>query len=181
MDIREIETIIEAMLFAAGGPVSLEKISDILELDKKTCRSIADNMIVKFQESGRGITIREIGKGYQMCSKAECFDYVRKLFSIRQKQGLSQAAFETLAIIAYNQPVTRAKIEALRGVNSDSALSKLIDCSLVIEGGRMEAPGRPVLYKTTENFLRSFGYKTLSDLPSIEMFAARIDNGDKVG
>ncbi len=169
MDIKKMESIIEAMLFSSGDPVPLERISDILELDKKTAKSIMSNMILRFDESGRGTSIREIDGGYQMMSKPEYFEYIRKLLAVPHRQKLSQAAYETLSIVAYNQPVTRAKIEKLRGVNSDSALTRLIERNLVEEAGRMDAPGRPVLYRTTQEFLRSFGFRSINDLPAITL------------
>lgn len=169
MDIREMEAVVEGLLFAAGDPVSLEKLADILELDKKTTRLILSNMAVTMQNSKRGILLREIDGGYQLCSRPEHYQYIRKLVEPRQKQALSQAAFETLSIIAYNQPVTRARIEMIRGVNSDSAITRLIDRNLIKDAGRMDTPGKPILYETTEEFLRSFGFKSVKDLPVIEM------------
>lgn len=169
MDIKEIESIVEGLLFASGDPVSLEKLSEILEIDKKTMRLILSNMAASFQNSKRGILIRELDGCYQLCSRPEHFEYIAKLVEPRQKQALSQAAFETLSIIAYNQPVTRAKIEMIRGVNSDSAISRLIERNLIREAGRLDSPGKPVLYETTEEFLRSFGFKSINDLPIIQL------------
>ena len=164
MDLAEIEAIIEGLLFAAGDAVSLDRISDILGVDKKTVKSIMGNMIVKWQNSGRGLMIREIGNGYQMCTRHEHYDYIKKLAEQRQRQGLSQAAYETLAIIAYNGRATRAKIEHVRGVNSDSAIEKLLERNLIRDAGRLDLPGRPVVYETTEEFLRCFGFKSLADI-----------------
>ena len=169
MEIKEIESIVEGLLFANGDPLSLEKLSEILELDRKTTRLILNNMSINYQNSKRGIMLREIDGSYQLCTRFEHYEYIRKLFEPRQKQALSQAAFETLAIIAYNQPVTRAKIELIRGVNSDSAIIRLVERNLVRESGRLDSPGRPMLYETTEEFLRSFGFKSPTDLPVIEM------------
>jgi segregation and condensation protein B len=169
MEIKEIESIIEGALFAAGDPVPVEKLSEILELDKKTTRLILDNMAVSMQNSRRGLMIREIDGCYQLCTRPEHYEYIRKLAEPRQKQALSQAAYETLAIIAYNQPITRARIEMIRGVNSDSPITRLIERNLVREAGRLDTPGRPLLYETTEEFLRSFGFKSLRDLPIIEI------------
>ena len=169
MEIKEIESIVEGLLFANGDPLSLEKLADILELDRKTTRLVLNNMSINFQNSKRGIMLREIDGSYQLCTRFEHYEYIRKLFEPRQKQALSQAAFETLAIIAYNQPVTRAKIELIRGVNSDSAVIRLVERNLVRESGRLDSPGRPMLYETTDEFLRSFGFKSPADLPIIEM------------
>lgn len=169
MEIKEIEAVIEGLLFAAGDPLPLEKIAEILEMDRKTTRLIISNLIINFQNSKRGIMIREIDGSYQLCTRFEHYDYIRKLFEPRQKQALSQAAFETLSIVAYNQPVTRAKIEQIRGVNSDSAITRLVERNLVREAGRLDSPGKPMLYEITDEFLRSFGFKSTADLPVIEM------------
>lgn len=169
MDIKEIEAVIEGMLFAAGDPVALEKIADILELDRKTARLILSNLAVSIQNSKRGILLRELDGCYQLSSRPEHYEFIRKLVEPRQKQALSQAAFETLSIIAYNQPVTRARIEMIRGVNSDSAITRLVERNLIKEAGRLDTPGKPMVYETTEEFLRSFGFKSIKELPIIEL------------
>lgn len=169
MDIKDMEAVIEGMLFAAGDPVPLEKLAEILELDKKTARLIVNNMAASIQNSKRGVLLRELDGCYQLCSRPEHYEYIRKLVEPRQKQALSQAAFETLSIVAYNQPVTRARIETIRGVNSDSAITRLVERNLIKEAGRLDAPGKPMLYETTEEFLRSFGFKSVKDLPIIEL------------
>lgn len=169
MEIKEIEAIIEGLLFAAGDALSLEKISELIEVDKKTTRLILNNMIINFQNSKRGIMLREINNAYQLCTRFEHYEYIKRLFEPRQKQALSQAAFETLAIVAYNKPITRARIEQIRGVNSDSAVTRLVERNLIREVGRMDTPGKPMLYETTEEFLKSFGFKSLSDMPVLEM------------
>ncbi|MCX7843185.1 MAG: SMC-Scp complex subunit ScpB [Clostridia bacterium] len=169
MDIKKVEAIIEGLLFASGDPLPLEDICEILELDKKTARLVMDNMISSFKNSNRGIMIREINNAYQMCTRPEHFDFIKRLNEPRQKQVLSQAAFEVLSIVAYNQPITKAKIEQIRGVNSDSAISKLLERNLIKEAGRMDAPGKPILYATTEEFLRCFGFRTIADLPILSM------------
>lgn len=167
--IRDIEAIIEAVLFAAGDPVPLDKLSEIIGHDKKTTKAIMTNLIFKFQNAFRGIMVREINNGYQLCTKPEFNDYIARLGQIRKKQGLTSAAYEVLSIIAYNQPVTRAYIEKIRGVNSDSALSKLINRNLIREAGRDDTPGRPKLYETTEEFLRVFGFSSIKELPVIQL------------
>lgn len=169
MEIKEMEAVIEGLLFAAGDPLEVEKIAEILELDKKSARLVLNNMVANYRNSKRGIMIREIDGSYQLCTRFEHYEYIRKLFEPRQKQALSQAAFETLAIIAYNQPATRTKIEQIRGVNSDSAVTRLVERNLIREAGRLDSPGKPMLYETTEEFLRSFGFKSTADLPIIEM------------
>lgn len=169
MEIKHYESVIEALLFAAGDIVPLEKIAELIEVDKKTTRLILENMIINFKNSGRGIMVREIDGGYQLCTKPQHYEQLKKYFEPRQRQGLSQAAFETLAIIAYNQPITRAKVEQVRGVNSDSAFIRLVERNLIKEAGRMDSPGKPILYETTEEFLRAFGYKSIKDMPRLEM------------
>ncbi len=168
MDIREMEAIVEGLLFAAGDPVPVARIAEILDLDKSTAKRFLANMALKLQNSQKGILMREIDGSYQLCTRPEHFEYISRLVEPRQKQALSQAAFETLAIVAYNQPVTRARIEMIRGVNSDSSIATLIERNLIREAGRLDSPGRPMLYETTEEFLRSFGFKSVKDLPLIE-------------
>lgn len=165
---KQVEMIIEGLLFAAGDRVPIEKISDATEIDKKSLKVFMNNMLYDYNNSSRGIIIREINDGYQLCTRPEVYDSIKKAFQPRTKQGLSQAAFETLAIIAHNSPITKAKIEQIRGVNSDSAITKLIDRNLITEAGRLDSPGRPVVYKTTEEFLRCFGLKSNDDLPIVE-------------
>lgn len=167
MEFSEIEAVIEGLLFAAGDRLSLEKISEVLQIDKKTVKKIINKMMDEYRSTNRGIFIREIDNGYQLCTKFEVYDYIARLIEPRQKQGLSQAAYETLAIVAYNGPVTRAKIEKIRGVNSGSAIERLIERNLIREVGRLDAPGRPVLYDITEEFLRTFGFRSKADLPPI--------------
>lgn len=169
MELKEMEAVIEGLLFAAGDPLEIGKIAEILDIDKKSARLVLNNMVINYQNSKRGVMIREIDGCYQLCTRFEHYPFLRKLFEPRQKQALSQAAFETLSIIAYNQPVTRTRIEQIRGVNSDSAVTRLIERNLVREAGRMDSPGKPMLYETTEEFLRSFGFKSVADLPILEM------------
>lgn len=168
MEISQIQAVIEALLFAAGDPLPLDKICEILELDKKTAANIIKMMSVDFENS-RGIIIREINSGYQLSTKPEYIDYVKQLFQPRQKQGLSQAAYEVLSIIAYKQPVTRAQIEQIRGVSSDSAINRLAERNLITEAGRLDAPGKPILYGTTDEFLRCFGFRNINDLPLLSL------------
>lgn len=170
MELQKIESIVEAMLFASGDPVSVETLSEVTGVDKKTLGLVINRMMDGFISQDRGIMIREIDGSYQLCSRPEYFEYVKKLFEPRQKQSLSQAALETLAAVAYNQPVTRLEVEKVRGVNSDSAINSLLERTLIKEVGRMDAPGKPILYATTDEFLRAFGYKSLADMPRIDDF-----------
>jgi segregation and condensation protein B len=167
--VYEYEAIIEGLLFSAGDRLTLDKITEILDLDKKTVQRIINNMIHNFNNSKRGIMIREIDNGYQMCSKPEYFEYIKKLAQPRHRHNLSMAAYETLSIIAYKQPITRARIEEVRGVNSDGSVIGLLDRGLIKEAGNLDTPGKPRLYRTNQNFLRLFGFRTLNDLPKLEM------------
>ncbi|NLM09521.1 MAG: SMC-Scp complex subunit ScpB [Clostridiaceae bacterium] len=168
-DLREIESTLEAVLFAAGDSVSLEKLSEIIGQDKKTTASILSGMEMKYKNSNRGIMLRQLGSKYQLCTKPEYEEYIAYLGTGRKKQGLSQAAYEVLAIIAYHQPVTRAHVEHIRGVNSDNVISTLLEKNLICEMGRQDGPGRPKLYGTTEEFLRVFGFSSINDLPQLGM------------
>jgi segregation and condensation protein B len=165
-----VESIIESLLYASGDELPLEKISSIIGLDKKTTKSVLKNMEDSYTNENRGIMLREINNAYQLCTKFEYHDYIKKLFEPKnQRQGLSQAAFETLAIIAYNQPVTKAKIENIRGVSCDSTVLKLIERNYIREVGRMECPGKPILYGTTKEFLKSFGLNSINELKGFSM------------
>ena len=168
MEIHKIEGLIEALLFAAGEPVHLDTISEISGVDAKTLISIINRLSDAYTSENRGIQVREINGGYQLCSKTVYFEQIKKLFEPRQKQGLSQAALETLSIIAYNQPATKVQIEKVRGVISDSSVNLLLERNLIKESGRMDAPGKPILYETTEEFLRAFGYRSLAELPPVD-------------
>ena len=168
-DLREIENILEAVLFAAGDSVPLEKLSVIIEQDKKTTASILSNLEMKYKGSQRGIMLRQLGSSYQLCTKPQYEDYIVRLGAARKKQGLSQAAYEALAIIAYRQPVTRAQVEQIRGVNSDNVIVNLVEKNLIQETGRQDTIGKPKVYGTTEEFLRVFGFNSLADLPRLDM------------
>lgn len=159
--------IIESLLFASGEPVSLDKISSVLEIEKNIVKKIIEDMKEYYRDMKRGIMIREINGNYQLYSKLEYGEYVKKLFQTPVKHSLSQAAYETLAIIAYNKPIAKAEIDSIRGVNSESAIAKLIERGLIREAGRMDMPGKPILYETTEEFLRCFGLSSYDDLPPL--------------
>lgn len=168
MNIKEIEASIEGILFVAGDAVSIDALSHALEVDKGTIKSVIKKMMDYYNYERRGIQIIEMDNCYQLCTRPEYYEYIQKMVRPKQSQGLSSAAMETLAIVAYNQPVTRSNIEQIRGVNSDGALNTLIERGLVEEKGRLDAPGRPILFGTTQNFLRCFGFKSLEDLPLLD-------------
>jgi segregation and condensation protein B len=163
-----IEAIIEAILFSMGKAVELEKIAEAIEHDKKTTKKILNHLMDKYDSENRGITIIEIDNSYQMCTKTEYYEFIRKVNNKTKKFMLTDVLLETLSIIAYKQPITKSQIESIRGVSSSHSINKLIDYNLVCEKGRMDAPGRPILFGTTQEFLRNFGFKSVNDLPLIE-------------
>ena len=180
MEIREIQAIIEAVLFAAGDAVELEKLADIVDVDKRSLREILKKMMDEYNFERRGIHIIRLEDSYQMCTRGEYHDYVSMLAEPRRKQSLSNAAIEVLAIVAYKQPVTRATIEHIRGVNCDYVVNRLIERNLIEEIGRLDAPGRPILFGTTQEFLRCFGISSVSELPEFESFGHPEDEGEQL-
>jgi len=162
------EAIAEALIFASGSPVKIESIAIALKTDKKKASKIMEKLIQRYTERNGGIMLRKMDNSYAFCSNPALHDEIRDYFEKPSTSGLSRAAMETLSIIAYNQPVTRANIEFIRGVNSDGVLVRLIERGLVEESGRLDAPGRPMLYKTTVKFLQSIGMESLSELPELE-------------
>lgn len=170
MEIEKAKAIIEAILFAAGRDVKITEFMTSLELGKQEIISIIENMKNEYQNSGKGIEIIKVNDGYQMCTKKEYYEYLYPIFDKRSKPNLSNAALETLAIIAYNQKITRAEIEAIRGVNSDGTLYKLLEYGLIESAGKLDLPGKPTCYRTTDSFLRTFGYGSLEELPSLPKY-----------
>ncbi|SDY49317.1 condensin subunit ScpB [Proteiniborus ethanoligenes] len=168
MDMKEIKSIIEALLFTWGDPLSIEDISEVLGLDKKSLKIILNEMIDDFNFNRRGIQIINTNNTYQLSTRAEHFEWIKKLCAPRINKTLSNAALETLSIIAYKQPITKAEIEIIRGVKCDRALSTLMEKKLVVEVGRLEKPGKPIIYGTTDEFLRFFGLSSLEHLPSLD-------------
>ena len=165
MEEKNYEAIIEAILFTMGESVELEKIAEAIELDKKKTKAILEQMMEHYKDSSIGLQIMELDGAYQMCSKPEMYEYLIKIAKQPKRRVLTDVLLETLSIIAYKQPVTKAEIEKIRGVSCDHAINKLIEYSLVCELGRLDAPGRPILFGTTEEFLRSFGVNSLDNLP----------------
>ncbi len=170
MEIEKIKSIIEAILFAAGRVVKINELVSSLEINSEDVENIIESMRSEFQEQNRGIEIIKIDDGYQMCTKKEYYEYIYPIFDKRNKPNLSNAALETLAIIAYNPRITRAEIESIRGVNSDATIYKLLEYNLIQDAGKLDAPGRPTTYKTTENFLKMFGYSNLEELPDLPRY-----------
>lgn len=169
MDIKKIEAIIEGVLFAAGDAVSIESLSDIVDVDTKTLISIINNISDRYDAEKRGIMIIRLEDSYQMCTRPDYFEYISRLAESKKTQTLSNAAIEVLSIIAYRQPITRAAIEQIRGVSSDHIVARLSERGLIKEVGRLDAPGRPMLFATTDEFLRNFDLSTLEELPDYEV------------
>ena len=168
MEIQKMKAIIEAILFAAGRVVTQEELVLALEIDKNQLEEIIKSAQEDYRM--RGIEITKVENGYQLCTKREYYDYVYPVLDKRAKPNLSTAALETLAIIAYNQRTTRAEIEAIRGVNSDGTIYKLLDYGLIEDAGKADLPGKPTTYRTTSEFLRMFGYESLADLPELPKY-----------
>lgn len=158
---------VEGILFAAGEPVKTAKLAVVLDKTVSEIEAAAEELKAEYDKDKRGFAIIEISEGYQICSRPDYYKYIREILGEQRNQPLSNAAMEALAIIAYKQPVTRGMIEKVRGVNSDGCVSRLYERGLIEEAGRLDAPGRPVLYKTTDTFLRCFGLRTPRDLPPI--------------
>lgn len=165
--LSQMEAIIEAVLFTMGESVETSKLALAIEQDVVTTAKLVRNMMDKYNNSDRGIKIIELEDSFQMCTKAEYYEQLIKVASQPKRHVLSEAALETLSIVAYKQPVTRIEIEQIRGVKCDYAVNKLIEYNLIQELGRLDAPGRPILFGTTEEFLRSFGLTSVEDLPVI--------------
>ena len=168
MEIDKIKSVIEAILFAAGRIVKEEELILSLELSPDEIQSIIESMKLDYKD--RGIEIIKVDNGYQLCSKKEFAEYIYPILDKRVKPNLSNAALETLAIIAYNPKITRAEIEAIRGVNADASIYKLLEFGLIEVAGKLDAPGRPTIYKTTNEFLRMFGYSSLEELPELPRY-----------
>ncbi|MGF0033765.1 SMC-Scp complex subunit ScpB [Bariatricus sp. SGI.154] len=167
VEISKLEGIIEAVLFTMGESVELNKIASAIEHDEDTTRKIIHRMMDKYQAEDRGVRIIELEDAFQMCTKKEMYEYLIRVAKQPKKYVLTDVLLETLSIIAYKQPVTKLEIEKIRGVKSDHAVNKLVEYNLVCERGRLEAPGKPILFGTTEEFLRRFSVQSVDDLPSL--------------
>lgn len=179
MDIKTVEAIIEGVLFAAGDAVKIEKLSDIAEVDTGTLVSIVNNISDRYEAEKSGIMIIRLEDSFQMCTRPEYNEYISRLKEPKKSQSLSNAAIEVLSVIAYRQPVTRSQIENIRGVSSDSLVSRLVERGLVKEVGRLDAPGRPILFSTTEEFLRCFNLSSLTELPDYSVIRESNENVDE--
>lgn len=178
MELEKNEAIIEAILFSAGRAVKLSEIAATLEYTVDDVEKLIQDMKTKYEASNRGIEIIKVDDGYQMASKKEYYDYIYPVFDNRMKPSLSNAALETLSIIAYNPKITRAEIEAIRGVNSDGTIYRLLEYNLIEEAGKIDAPGKPMGYKTTEEFLKMFGISSLNELPELPKY--KLDENEQI-
>ncbi len=165
VEIKKLEGVIEAILFAVGDSVELSKIAAAIEHDEDTTRKIIHQMMDKYVSEDRGIRILELEDSFQLCTKKEMYEYLIRVAKQPKKYVLTDVLLETLSIIAYKQPVTKLEVEKIRGVKSDHAVNKLVEYNLVCEVGRMDAPGRPLLFGTTEEFLRRFSIQSVDELP----------------
>ena len=167
LDIKELDAAVEGILFAAGEPIHIDRICLALDLDKLSVQQILQRLGDYYAFERRGIRLVRMEDSYQLCSAPEYADMIRRAFEIRKTAKLSQPALEVLAIIAYYQPTTRAYVDQIRGVDSSYTVGLLVERKLIEECGRLQVPGRPRLYRTTKNFLRSFHLTSLEDLPSL--------------
>lgn len=178
MKIENAKSLIESMLFAAGRIVSVSEMAKILEMTPGEVDAIVRSYMEDCKDESRGIEVIRVNDGYQMTTKKSSYDCLVQLFDNRSKPFLSSAALEILAIIAYNPKITRAEIEAIRGVNSDGTLYRLNEIHLIEEAGKMDAPGRPTMYKLTDDFFKMFGISSLDELPELPQY--KLDENEQI-
>ena len=162
------KAVIEAVLFTMGESVEIDKLALAIGKDKKYTRKVIDELSLEYESDDRGIKIVKLEDSYQMCTKKEMYESLIKVASAPKKRNITDVMLDTLSIIAYKQPVTKTEIENIRGVKSDHSVNKLVEYDLVCEVGRLDAPGRPILFGTTEEFLRQFGLDSIESLPSMD-------------
>lgn len=168
MNSQQYEAIIEGILFTMGESVEIAKLAAALEVDETQVREIIKRMMERYEQEDRGIQLIEIENSVQLCTKKELYEYLIKIAKQPKRHVMTDVLLETLSIIAYKQPITRLEIEKIRGVSCAHAVSKLVEYNLVCELGRLDAPGRPLLFGTTEEFLRSFGVQSIEELPVLD-------------
>ena len=178
MEKERIMGIIESILFAAGREVTIKELMTVLEAESIDIISIVNEMKENYEKEDRGIQIINVDGAYQLCTKKKNYDYICQIFDKRAKLQLSQSAMETLSVIAYNPRITRAEIEAIRGVSSDGVIYKLLDYNLIAETGKLDAPGRPTTFSTTNEFLKMFGLSSLKDLPELPRY--KLDSNKQI-
>ena len=178
MEIEKIKSKIEGKLFASGRQVNIKELMISLELPKDDLENIIVSMQEEYKNQNRGIEIIKVDESYQLCTKKELYEYIYPILDKRSKPNLSNAALETLSIIAYNPKITRAEIEAIRGVNVDACIYKLLEYGLIQEAGKADLPGKPMTYITTNEFLKMFGYTSLNDLPELPRY--KLDENQQI-
>ncbi|MBE5869833.1 MAG: SMC-Scp complex subunit ScpB [Lachnospiraceae bacterium] len=167
MDKKKQKAVLEAILFTMGESVEVERLAEVIGQNAKKTKALLKELQEDYAKEDRGINLIELDGAFQMCTKADMYEYLIKIAKTHKKLVLSDSVLETLSIIAYKQPVTKSEIEKIRGVSCDFAVNKLLEYELVMEVGRLDAPGRPILFGTTEQFLRSFGVRSLEELPEL--------------
>ena len=173
MEKKKAKAVLEAILFTMGDSVEIDRLAAVIEEDKDKTVQLLEEMAADYRKADRGISLTTLDNAVQMCTKSELYEYLIKIAKTPKKFVLTDTLLETLSIIAYKQPITRLEIEKVRGVSCDHAVNRLLEFDLIAEVGRMDAPGRPLLFGTTEQFLRSFGVKSIEDLP--ELSAVQIE------
>ena len=168
MEIEKLQSAVEAILFTMGDSVGLDKLADAIGHDEETTKKLIHSMMDRYEKEDRGIKIIELDNAYQLCTKKEMYEYLIRVAKQPKRYVLTDVLLETLSIIAYKQPVTKLEIEKIRGVKTDHAVNKLVEYGLVEETGRLDAPGRPLLFGTTEEFLRRFSIHSLDELPVLD-------------
>ena len=168
MEIEKLQSAVEAILFTMGDSVGLDKLADAIGHDEETTKKLIHSMMDRYEEEDRGIKIIELDNAYQLCTKKEMYEYLIRVAKQPKRYVLTDVLLETLSIIGYKQPVTNLEIEKIRGVKTDHAVNKLVEYGLVEETGRLDAPGRPLLFGTTEEFLRRFSIHSLDELPVLD-------------
>ena len=178
MEFSKEQSIIEAMLFAAGREVSVKEIMNVLEIGAEDIDKIILNMKAEYEARNSVIELIKVDDSYQLCTRKDYYEYIYPLYDNRAKPNISNAALETLSIIAYNPNVTRAEIEAIRGVNADGTVYKLLEFDLIEESGKLDAPGRPTMYKVTSKFMKMFGITSLDELPELPRY--KLDENEQI-
>lgn len=178
MEIEQKKGIIEAILFAAGREVSKNELMLSLELTEEDLELLISNMQEDYKKDNRGIELIKVNDSYQLCSKKDLYEYIYPVLDKRSKPNLSNAALETLAIIAYNPQITRQEIESIRGVSADGCVYKLLEYGLIEEAGKIDLPGKPMSFRTTDGFLKMFGYSSLEELPELPRY--KVDENKQI-
>lgn len=178
MEIEKLKAIIEAILFACGREVKINELMSVLELSGEDVLNIIESLKADYEMNNRGIEIIKVNDGFQLTTKKEYYEYIYPIFDKRSKPNLTNAALETLSIVAYNPKITRPEIEAIRGVNSDGTMYKLLEYNLIEAVGKADAPGRPTMYEVTTNFYRMFGFSNMEELPELPRY--KLDENQQI-